>query len=52
LLAVGERSGPFYAGKQQAARYFFRFELPRTAAQFDLLERLDVTTLEMSPDWF
>jgi alkylation response protein AidB-like acyl-CoA dehydrogenase len=52
LLAVGERADPFYAGKRQAARYFFRFELPKTRAQFDLLDSLDVTTLEMSADWF
>jgi len=52
LLAVGERSDPFYAGKRQAARYFFRFELPKTKAQFDLLDSLDVTTLQMSADWF
>jgi len=52
LLAVGARSDPFYAGKRQAARYFFGFELPKVAVQFDLLDRLDVTTLEMRPDWF
>ena len=52
LLAVGDRSDPFYAGKRQAARYFFRFELPKTAAQFDLLDSLDVTTLQMQTDWF
>lgn len=52
LLVVGERMEPFYAGKRQAARYFFRFELPKTKAQFDLLESLDVTTLEMDPAWF
>ncbi|MGC5022552.1 acyl-CoA dehydrogenase [Micromonospora sp. DT47] len=42
----------FYAGKRQAARYFFRHELPRTAAQFDLLDSLDRTTLDMRDDWF
>jgi hypothetical protein len=52
LLAVGERTGDFYDGKRQAARYFFRFELPRTAPQFDLLESLDTTTLTMRNDWF
>ncbi|MEV7129347.1 acyl-CoA dehydrogenase [Streptomyces sp. NPDC093260] len=52
LLAADGRDGDFYAGKRQAARYFFRYELPRTAPQFDLLESLDRTTLEMHPDHF
>ena len=47
LLAVNGRSGDFYDGKRQAARYFFRYELPKTAPQLDLLESLDRTTLEM-----
>ncbi len=51
-LAVGERTGDFYDGKRQAGRYFFRFELPRTGPQFDLLESLDTTTLQMQPNWF
>ncbi|WBB69520.1 acyl-CoA dehydrogenase [Micromonospora sp. WMMD812] len=41
-----------HAGKRQAARYFFRYELPRTVPQFDLLASLDRTTLEMRDDWF
>ncbi|MDT3399712.1 acyl-CoA dehydrogenase [Streptomyces sp. B1866] len=52
LLAADGRQGAFYDGKRQAGRYFFRFELPRTAAQFDLLESLDRTTLDMEPGWF
>ncbi len=28
----------FHDGKRQAARYFFRYELPRTGPQFDLLD--------------
>ena len=51
LVAQG-RDGDFYAGKCQAARYFFRYELPRTAPQLDLLESLDRTTLDMRDDWF
>ncbi len=39
-------------GKRQACRYFFGWELPRTGPQFDLLERLDDTTLEMLEAWF
>ncbi|MEH0844014.1 acyl-CoA dehydrogenase [Micromonospora sp. CPCC 205711] len=68
LLAAGAATGPaaggeeaaprhgvdtaFYAGKRQAARYFFRHELPRTAVQFDLLDSLDRTTLDMRDEWF
>jgi alkylation response protein AidB-like acyl-CoA dehydrogenase len=52
FLAADGHSGDFYDGKRQAARYFFRYELPRTAPQLDLLESLDRTTLEMRSDWF
>ena len=52
VLAAEGRTGEFYDGKRQAARYFFRYELPRTGPQLDLLESLDRTTLEMRPDWF
>ena len=53
LLAVDARDGAevdgaFAAGKRAAARYFFRFELPRTGPQFDLLDSLDTTTLDWS----
>jgi hypothetical protein len=52
LLAAHGRDGDFYEGKRQAGRYFFRWELPRTAAQFALLETLDTTTLDTQPSWF
>ena len=52
LLAANGRIGDFYDGKRQAARYFFRYELPKTASQLDLLESLDRTTLEMRDRWF
>ncbi len=52
LLAAHGRDGAFYDGKRQAARFFFRYELPRTAPQFALLDSLDRTTLEMADDWF
>jgi butyryl-CoA dehydrogenase len=52
LLAAGGRDGDFYAGKRQAARYFFRWELPKTGPQLDLLDSLDRTTLDMSDAWF
>lgn len=42
----------FYAGKLQAAHWFFRHELPRTDAQLDLLAALDTTTLDMQDAWF
>jgi hypothetical protein len=51
-LAAHGRSGDFYAGKRQACRYFFHWELPRTGPQFDLLESLDETTLGMRDQWF
>ncbi|MGV9809647.1 acyl-CoA dehydrogenase [Micromonospora chersina] len=53
--ALGNPDGPdadFLAGKRQAARYFFRYELPRTGPQFDLLESLDRTTLDSRETWF
>jgi alkylation response protein AidB-like acyl-CoA dehydrogenase len=52
LLAAEGREGDFYEGKRQTARYFFRYELPRTAPQFALLRSLDTTTLEMEEGWF
>ena len=51
-LAAGDRAGAFYDGKRQACRWFFRFELPRTAAQFEFLDRVDDTTLEMRDEWY
>ncbi len=52
FLAADGHDGDFYDGKRQAARYFFRYELPRTTPQLQLLEALDRTTLEMLPGWF
>jgi alkylation response protein AidB-like acyl-CoA dehydrogenase len=52
VLTAHGHSDDFYNGKCQAARYFFRYELPKTAPQLDLLESLDRTTLEMRSDWF
>jgi len=52
MLATGDREGAFYEGKRQAGRFFFRWELPKTAAQLFLLESLDTTTLDMRADWF
>ena len=52
LVAVGEKTGDFYDGKRAAARYFFRWELPKVAPMLDLLASGDTTTLEMREDWF
>ena len=52
LRAAHGHGGDFYDGKRQAARYFFNYELPKTAPQLDLLERLDRTTLDMRDAWF
>ncbi|GGF54700.1 acyl-CoA dehydrogenase [Marmoricola endophyticus] len=49
LLAAGEAEGTFYDGKRAAARYFFRFELPKVGPQLDLLASLDRTTLDLDP---
>lgn len=42
----------FYQGKLQAARYFIRWELPRTRQQAALLTSLDDTCLAMQDEWF
>lgn len=52
MLAAHGRTGDFFDGKRQAGRYFFRYELPKTTPQLDLLESLDRTTLEMRNEWF
>jgi alkylation response protein AidB-like acyl-CoA dehydrogenase len=51
-LACDGKDGAFYEGKRQAARYFFRWELPRTGPQLDLLDSLDRTTLDAQDAWF
>jgi Acetyl-CoA dehydrogenase C-terminal like/Acyl-CoA dehydrogenase, C-terminal domain len=52
VIAAAGRTSDFYDGKRQAARYFFRYELPTVTAQLDLLQSLDRTTLEMQDAWF
>ncbi len=52
MLAAQGAGGDFYDGKRQAGRYFFRWELPKTGPQLDLLDRIDTTTLETEPAWF
>jgi alkylation response protein AidB-like acyl-CoA dehydrogenase len=52
LLAAGGKAGQFYDGKRQAARYFFRYELPKVRPQLELLASLDRTALDIAPEWF
>ncbi len=47
LAGAGADDALFYEGKLRAARYFFRYELPRAAHQAELLLRLDDTCLTM-----
>ena len=49
---AGGDDANFYQGKLQACRYFFRWELPKVQQQFDLLESIDTTTLDMQDAWF
>jgi alkylation response protein AidB-like acyl-CoA dehydrogenase len=50
-LATGESRSDFHEGKRQAARYFWRWELPRVHGQFDLLGSLDRTVLDTPERW-
>ena len=51
-LAAHGHESDFHAGKRSAARYFFRWELPRVDAQLDLLASLEPTPLDMRDAWF
>ncbi|HEY4378254.1 MAG TPA: acyl-CoA dehydrogenase [Acidimicrobiales bacterium] len=52
VLAAGEGTDAFYEGKRAAARFFFRYELPKVDPQLDLLASLDRTTLDVDESWF
>lgn len=52
VIAAHGCTGDFYDGKRQASRYFFHYELPKTAPQLDLLASFDRTTLAMRDSWF
>ncbi len=52
VLATDTRTGDFYDGKRHAARFFFRYELPKVDPQLDLLASLDRTTLDVAEAWF
>ncbi|HEU4346555.1 MAG TPA: acyl-CoA dehydrogenase [Actinoplanes sp.] len=51
-LVAGDREDDFYAGKRHAARYFFRYEMPKVTVALDLLESLDRTLIDLDPAWF
>jgi alkylation response protein AidB-like acyl-CoA dehydrogenase len=51
-LAAHGKAGDFYDGKRIAAQYFFHYELPKTTAQFDLLDSGDRTTVDLDENWF
>jgi alkylation response protein AidB-like acyl-CoA dehydrogenase len=51
-LAAHGKAGDFYDGKRLAARYFLHYELPKTTAQFDLLDSGDRTTTDLDENWF
>ncbi len=42
----------FYAGKQQACRYFYRYELAKVSERLALLGAADDTCLTMQDEWF
>ncbi len=55
LLAALESSAArpeFVEGKRMAMRYFFAYELPKTAMWLDLILNGDDTVLAMQADWF
>ncbi|MDF0531653.1 acyl-CoA dehydrogenase [Tsukamurella sp. 8F] len=49
-LATAGDDSAFARGKRITARYFFVYELPKAHTHFDLLARLDRTTLELDTD--
>ena len=51
-VAAHSKAGDFYDGKRLAARYFFHYELPKTASQFDLLDSRDRITTDLDENWF
>lgn len=52
LAQCAQMDRGFYQGKLQAARYFLRWELPRTVQQAELLMALDDTCVAMEDAWF
>ncbi|MET0919377.1 MAG: acyl-CoA dehydrogenase, partial [Burkholderiales bacterium] len=52
LDAGGPPGADFLRGKLQAARYFFRYELPKIGAWLDVVARRDTTCRDMADGWF
>jgi butyryl-CoA dehydrogenase len=51
-LATGDHDDALRRGKRETARYFFRYDLPRTEPRFALLEQVDRTTVDFDPAGF
>jgi butyryl-CoA dehydrogenase len=52
LEAGGPPGADFHRGKLQAARYFFRYELPKIGAWLDVVARRDTTCRDVADGWF
>ena len=50
LASTGNGAGA--QGRQAAARYFFSYELPKTAAWLDVVARRESVCRDIRPDWF
>jgi hypothetical protein len=50
IIATADSQGSLYDGKRVAVQYFYRYEMPKTGPQLDLLDRLDRTTVDISLD--
>ncbi|HAI76351.1 MAG TPA: acyl-CoA dehydrogenase [Microscillaceae bacterium] len=50
--AAVELDAQFVQGKVQTMRYFFAYELSKTAALLQRLRQVDPITVQMHPDWF
>ena len=42
----------FVAGKRQACRYFYAYELPKIGAWLGVVSAREATCREMQDDWF
>jgi hypothetical protein len=51
LHLVANADDTFAAGKRCAARFFYRYELPKVRPLLDLVARSDRTTLDCEPSW-
>ncbi|MFI2838297.1 acyl-CoA dehydrogenase [Mycolicibacterium sp. PDY-3] len=49
VVAAAPMEGGFAEGKRTAAHYFFTYELPKSACQFDMLATLDRTLTDLDP---